>query len=289
MHDHHGMTIGTRIFGRPAPLLAAALLVAAALSGVPATAQDAAATGGSPGTWQIIWAGLEWPGYIILAGSIALITLIIEHFISIRRATIAPPEQVKLARRLIERRQFRECHEKMRRSSTFFARVLTAALRHARHGFDAMHEAALERSGQLAGQMFRKVEYMSIIGNLGPLMGLLGTVLGMILAFGELGAGGGQAGSDAGLLARGISLALVNTLLGLAVAIVGLGFFGICRNRVDSLTVQATVEVLDLLEYFRPLPVEKSPAAAPPGVAGPVPAPVPPTVAAPAQPAPRTP
>ena len=64
----------------------------------------------------------------------------------------------------------------------------------------------------------------------------------------------GGAGTDAGGLATGISLALVNTLLGLGLAIIGLGFFGLCRNRVDSLTVQATVQVLDLLEYFRPVP-----------------------------------
>jgi biopolymer transport protein ExbB len=78
--------------------------------------------------------------------------------------------------------------------------------------------------------MFRKVEYMNIIGNLGPLLGLLGTVYGMIIAFNDLGRGGGEAAGDAGGLARGISLALVNTLLGLGVAIVGLLFFGICRN-----------------------------------------------------------
>ncbi len=272
---------------RPAARLAWTLAVpwvaAMVLLSASALAQEDTIHADTPGTWGIIWDGLEWPAYIILAGSVALLTLIVEHFISIRRATVVPAEQVRLARRLIERRQFRECHEKLRTSRTFFAQVLTTALRHGRHGFDAMHEAALERSSQLAGQMFRKVEYMSIIGNLGPLMGLLGTVLGMILAFGELGAGGGQAGSDAGQLARGISLALVNTLLGLAVAIVGLGFFGICRNRVDALTVQATVEVLDLLEYFRPLPAEPSRTA---GAAPPRPAP--PVATPPVQPAPRT-
>jgi biopolymer transport protein ExbB len=113
-----------------------------------------------------------------------------------------------------------------------------------------MHEAAMEKSGELSGRMFRKVEFLNIFGNLGPLMGLLGTVWGMIIAFGAMGAGGGEA--DAGGLARGISLALVNTMLGLGLAVMGLGFFGVCRNRVDSLTVAATVEALDLLEYFRP-------------------------------------
>jgi len=204
--------------------------------------------------WQVVRDGIEWPAYFILAGSLVTIALIVEHFIIVRPVTIAPTDQVRKAKYLIERRNFRECLERMRKSSTFFARVMASSLQHARHGFDAMHDAALEKSGELSGQMFRKVEYMNIIGNLGPLLGLLGTVYGMIIAFNALGQGGGVAGTDAGGLAIGISLALVNTLLGLGLAIVGLGFFGVCRNRVDSFTTQATVLVLDLLEYFRPAP-----------------------------------
>lgn len=204
--------------------------------------------------WRVVRHGIEWPAWLILAGSLVTIALIVEHFIVVRLVTIAPADQFKKARHLIERRNFRDCLERMRKSSTFFARVMTASLQHARHGFDAMHDAALEKSGELSGQMFRKVEYMNIIGNLGPLLGLLGTVYGMIIAFNALGQGGGVAGTDAGGLAVGISLALVNTLLGLGLAIVGLGFFGLCRNRVDALTVHATVQVLDLLEYFRPVP-----------------------------------
>lgn len=220
---------------------------------VAGTAAAAIAADGSPVRQTLmgmIWDGMEWPAWFILLGSVTVISLIVEHFIMVRRLTIAPAEQVKKARQLIEARNFRECLDQMRRSSTFFATVMSAALSHARHGFDAMHEAALEKSGELSGRMFRKVEYMNILGNLGPLMGLLGTVLGMIIAFAGLAEGGGN--PSAGRLAQGISLALVNTLLGLGLAVVGLGFFGVCRNRIDSLTVTATVDVLDLLEFFRP-------------------------------------
>jgi biopolymer transport protein ExbB len=205
--------------------------------------------------WEVVRDGIEWPAYFILAGSLVTMALIVEHFITVRQVTIAPADQVKKARTLIERRNFRQCLETSRKSSTFFACVMTASLQHARHGFDAMHNAALEKSGELSGRMFRKVEYLNVLGNLGPLLGLLGTVYGMIIAFNALAEGGGVAGTDAGGLAVGISLALVNTLLGLGLAIVGLGFFGLCRNRVDALTVGATVQVLDLLEYFRPVPV----------------------------------
>ena len=200
--------------------------------------------------FETVQKGVHWPSYLILAGSITALTLIVEHFLTVRAANISPPEQVKQVRSLIEARSLKEAVQGLRKSQTFFAKVMTAAIQHFPHGFDAMHEAALEKSGELSGRMFRKVEYLNILGNLGPLLGLLGTVLGMIEAFGALGAGGGS--SDAGGLATGISQALVNTMLGLALAIVGLGFFGLCRNRVDSLTVSATVDVLDVLEYFRP-------------------------------------
>jgi biopolymer transport protein ExbB len=214
---------------------------------------------------RIIREGIEVPTYFILIGSVVAIALIVEHFLAVRAATIAPLSQLQRARQQIEARDFRACFDGLRASRTFFARVMTTALQHTRHGFEAMHEAALDKSGELSGRMFRKAEYLNIIGNLGPLLGLLGTVWGMIEAFGSLGAAGGQAG--AGDLAGGISKALVNTLLGLALAIVAIGFFGVCRNRIESLTVAGTVAALDLLEYFRPVPATSPrpvPAAPPP-------------------------
>jgi len=214
----------------------------------PAFAQDTAKSQ-EQSLWQIFLKGIEIPTWFILAGSVAAISLVVEHFLNIRGASISPADQVKRAKELIEARNFRECLESLRKSTTFFARVMTAALLHARHGFDAMHEAAVEKSGELSGRMFRKAEYLNILGNLGPLLGLLGTVLGMIKAFGSL---GGQSGSAD--LAEGISEALVNTFLGLSLAIIGLGFYGVCRNRIDSQTVSATVQALDQLEYFRVSP-----------------------------------
>ncbi len=240
--------------------------MAAALGGAaPAWAQDAggssAAASGSTyqSLLQIFIQGIEVPTYFIVIGSVVVIALIIEHFLTVRKTCIAPLDQLKASKEQIELRAFRECLDGLKSSRTFYAVIMTAALQHARHGFDAMHEAALEKSGELSGRMFRKAEYLNILGNLGPLLGLLGTVWGMIEAFGSLGAGGGQAG--AGDLAGGISKALVNTLAGLGLAVLGIGFYGVCRNRIDSLTVSATVEALDLLEYFRPSPSAKGTAA----------------------------
>ncbi len=253
-------------------------IAAAALLGLCAWPAVAQAPGGAApqSLLSIIRQGIEVPSYFIVLGSVVVLALIVEHFVAVRLARIAPPEQVRRARTQIEARDFRSCLDGLRQSETFFARVLTAGLQHARHGFEAMHEATLEKADELSGQLFRKAEYLNIIGNLGPLLGLLGTVWGMIEAFGSLGAGGGSAG--AGELAGGISKALVNTLLGLALAIVGIGFFGACRNRIDSLTRTAIVQTLDLLEYFRP--AATTPAQpAPPPARPPTPKPGPPPAA----------
>lgn len=199
---------------------------------------------------EVLVNGAEWPGVIIGLMSLASVTIIIEHFWTIRRNTMVPQAEFEAAREMIENRRFKECIDYIRGRRSMFADVLTAGLRHGRHGFEAMHQAAEEQAGAWSSRLFRKVEYLNIIGNLGPLMGLLGTVLGMIRAFTKMQETHGAYKPED--LAGGIGLALVNTFLGLAVAIVSLGFFGVCRNRVDALTVVAHAGVVDLLEYFRP-------------------------------------
>ncbi|QDV90541.1 biopolymer transport protein ExbB [Phycisphaerae bacterium RAS2] len=211
------------------------------------------ATSGSRTLFTVIVHGAEWTGLIIAVMSLATVTIIIEQFVSVRRKTMAPESAIEQMRALIDARKFKDCIEQLKAQRSMFADVLEVGLRHGRHGFDAMRECADERAGVWSSRLFRRVEYLNVIGNLAPLLGLLGTVLGMIKAFGAMqDTHGAYRPED---LAGGISLALVNTFLGLSVAIVALGFFGICRNRVDALTVSAHAAVLDLLEYFRPATV----------------------------------
>lgn len=259
----------------------ALLIAVAALAISPALAfaQNAAgapkAPDGEQSFFQVVIKGAEVPGAVIGLLSLVSLTLIIQHFWTIRRDTMVPADEVETIRGMIERRQFKEILDYLKGRTSMFADVLTMSLRHGRHGFDAMHEAADERSGAWSARLFRRVEYLNIIGNLGPLLGLLGTVLGMIEAFTQMQAKhGAYTPAD---LAGGIGLALVNTFLGLIVAIVSLAFFGICRNRVDALTVTAHAAVLDVLEYFRPAPLQNpasvlnAPAPAPGPVSRPAP------------------
>lgn len=207
---------------------------------------------------SIVLGNARWIGLLIALLSVASVSVIFEHFWTIRRSTMAPEPEVKANRELIENRKFKECIERIGKSKTMFGDVLTVGLRHGKHGFEAMQEAVEERAGAWRSRLFRKVEYLNIIGNISPLLGLLGTVMGMIEAFGKMQAG--AYGPEQ--LAGGISLALVSTFLGLIVAIISLGFFGVCRNRVDSLTVASHASVVDLLEYFRPASAQSNVAEA---------------------------
>jgi len=201
---------------------------------------------------DVVIQGIGYIGPVILLLSVAMAYLVIEHFWTIRTSTMNNEAEIRETRELIENRKFRECVKAVSDSRSMFGDVLTIGLRHGRHGFEAMQEAVEERANAWRSRLFRKVELLNIIGNISPLLGLLGTVTGMIQAFGQMQATQGAYGPEE--LAGGISLALVSTFLGLIVAIFALFFFGICRNRVDSMTVAAQAAVIDTLEYFRPSP-----------------------------------
>ena len=106
---------------------------------------------------------------------------------------------------------------------------------------DAMETAVSEQTAE----QFRQIEYLNIIGNLGPLLGLLGTVLGMIEAFQAMHQAQGQA--NPAQLAGGISTALTHTFLGLLLAVPCLFAFGVLRTMVDRLTTRAALVAEDML------------------------------------------
>src|SRR5439155_11243319 len=93
---------------------------------------------------------------------------------------------------LISQRQFKELIEYTERDPSFISKALNPALKRA-PVFAAMKEAMETSIGEQTADQFRRIEYLNIIGNLGPLLGLLGTVLGMIQAFTDMNRAGGNA------------------------------------------------------------------------------------------------
>ena len=98
--------------------------------------------------------------------------------------------------------------------------------------------------------LYRKIEYVHIIGNVSPMIGLLGTVTGMIFLFAEIHAA--DAFPGARIVADRIAVALITTFWGLAVAIPALSIFAIFRNRIDVLTAECALATEHILAVFKP-------------------------------------
>lgn len=185
------------------------------------------------------------------------LTLIIQGFLKNRASVFMPEETTNQIREMISQRKFKELIEFTETDDSFISKALNPALKRA-PSFSSMKEAMETAIGEQTAERFRSIEYLNIIGNLGPLLGLLGTVMGMIQAFSAMQAAKGAA--SPGDLAGGISTALTRTFLGLMLAIPALAAFGILRTIVDRLTVRGALVAEELLLMIKPS--EAKPAAA---------------------------
>ncbi|WP_417379016.1 MotA/TolQ/ExbB proton channel family protein [Gimesia sp.] len=177
-------------------------------------------------------------GIIIAVLSIAMVALIVEHIISIRRNALMPPGLAEEVHGLITQQQYRSADSVCKSNPSFLSYILSAGLAEVQLGYGAVEKAMEDAAMQQSARLNRKIEYLSVIGTLSPMLGLLGTVWGMILAFSEFTA---KANPDVAELAPGISKALITTLFGLSVTVPALASFAFFRNRIDELVAQSSL------------------------------------------------
>jgi biopolymer transport protein ExbB len=189
-------------------------------------------------------------GYVIIALSIVVIGLAIQMFLQVRRATILPPLIHAQIQELFANKQYREAIDMTAEQPDYLSRIIHAALTEAPHGYPAMERAMEEAAEENTTRLHRSIEWLNLIGNIAPMMGLMGTVWGMIMAFYEIKAMGGM--PDAGQLGGSIGTALITTLQGLVVAVPALGLYGVLRNRIEAMTSETIVSAQELISTFRP-------------------------------------
>jgi biopolymer transport protein ExbB len=189
-------------------------------------------------------------GLIIILLSMVSVGFIVEHFLTIRKTVLMPDHIVDDLDELIREGKIDEAGETCRspENHCLFASVVLAGLERyqgSEFGF-AEYKAAVEEAGEdQTGRLYRKTEVLGLIGSIAPMLGLTGTVLGMIKSFNTIAASGGMAKPDE--LAGGIGQALVTTLMGLTVAIPTMIAFSYFRNRIDSLIAEAGKRVEQVL------------------------------------------
>lgn len=193
---------------------------------------------------EIIKAG-GWVMWPIMAGSIIALAIIIERFWTLRAARIAP---VGLAGRVwqqIREGKFNREQLKALREDSPLGFILAAGISSARQGRDAMKESIADAGGHVVHEMERFLNTLGTVAALSPLLGLLGTVLGMIEVFNVVALRGS---GDPSALAHGISMALITTAAGLIVAIPALFFHRWFMRRIDELTVAMEQESIRLVD-----------------------------------------
>jgi biopolymer transport protein ExbB len=227
---------------------------APAAGGAPAAATPANAedTGPRAPTNLLAWTfqalGISYT-VVFLALSITLLTLIVMNLIAARRDNICPPDLIEGVEQHLAAGQPQQAAEMVRTDDSFLGQVVAAGLAKLNKGHSHAVEAMQEVGEEETMKMEHNLSYMALIGNISPMIGLFGTVQGMIAAFRTIATSGST--PKPGELALDISTALFTTLAGLAVAIPALAVYNILRNRLQRLTLQVGVTSEELIERFQ--------------------------------------
>ena len=212
-----------------------------------ALAQDEAAD--KPGFVESIISDGGPIGIVIMLLSVATLALIIEFGVNVRADKLCPPELIDEIEALLEEDEYQEALELCESEPNFVTRSLAAGLPRLGEGYAKVKEAMEGAAGVEAVKLQQKVSWMLFLSNVAPLLGLFGTVSGMITAFQKIVELGAKVQpSD---LAVGISAALVTTFLGLLVAIPAVSAYQYFRNKATRISIHFAEVLEEMTERFR--------------------------------------
>jgi len=193
-------------------------------------------------------------GPLFLILSIAFVTLAIMNWLAIARNAIAPPEMIEQFQTKLENKEYQEAYELAKESDSLFGRIFAVGLVAMSDGtasddFAAAKQAMNDTAEEEVLRLEHRLSYLGTIASVAPMIGLLGTVYGMILAFGVIANSAGQ--PQASDLAGGISLALVTTQIGLMIAIPALVLFEVFKNRLTRFVLELNIQMENSLKHFK--------------------------------------
>jgi biopolymer transport protein ExbB len=241
-------------------LLVAAVLVLNTANTRVARAEDgAAAAGADEGdkgkeepqqksyfVWFLVTSGLI--GFVIFLLSVYFIATVARMFMELRMQTAMPPDVLSRCESMLEQRDFKGIFNVVKEDDSFFSRVLVTGITELPNGLSEAREA-MERVGDmLTAEMDRKISMMAVLGTLGPMIGLLGTLKGMITSFSAIAVGGAQL--KAAEVAKGISEALLLTFEGVGLSVPAIYFYSFFRNRVSIISVTTMTRTDEFLRHF---------------------------------------
>jgi len=188
--------------------------------------------------------------------SFVFVALIVMNLMSIRRQSIVPVELVTTFEGMLNEKRYQEAYDLAKNDESFLGKVLAAGLAKLQDGYPQAIEAMQEVGEDEAMKLEHKLNYIALIGTISPMVGLLGTVDGMVAAFQVI------ASRDTtprpAELAEGISTALITTLVGLWLAIPAIAIFGIFRNLLSRYVLEVGINSERLMSRFQNVGIKKT-------------------------------
>jgi len=228
-------------------LLAALVVVVAIVWALGTGGVDDAAETGTRQTFlqQFVIAGGPIVWFVLLPMSVVMVYLVVEYSLTIRRKKLFPSQTGARIVQTMRRSGVGRLQTAANDTEDMVSKAVARAVVHGRGDRFRIRNLVFESLEEQALVLVRRIEWLNLIGSVSPMVGLFGTVFGMIRVFNDIVTAGGQ--PQPSQLAGGISVALVTTFWGLVIAIPALGIHGIFRNRIEVLLSEATTEVEDVL------------------------------------------
>ena len=252
--------LSSRLISRIAlAILAFTLLQSHVIAADPPEAAPTSGSGQSMLEWLIESSG--WIGAFILVLSIYFVAVVVRSFLELRQSILIPPELVAECDKLIKARDVAGVYRLVKNDDSFFGVVLAAGIPELRYGLAEARDASERVADASTVELERRISMLAVLGTLGPMIGLLGTLKGMISAFSVI------AMSETTLrpneVAGAISEALVLTFEGVLLSVPAIYFFALFRNRIASFTADAVLSADFMLRQIYQITRTKGGAAVP--------------------------
>jgi biopolymer transport protein ExbB len=186
-------------------------------------------------------------GWLLVLCSVAGTGLVIEHIMNLRQSKLAPEDVSEELNALIEEENYDEALALCEEQPNYLTNVINSALQMRHAGYEEMIGGLESSAAAETLKLNTKISYLSLIGNIAPLLGLLGTVTGMISSFQVIETLKAPTPRD---LAVGVYESLVNTTMGLFVALLFLSAYFVFKNNVSKMSVSINLRAVDMLKHL---------------------------------------
>jgi biopolymer transport protein ExbB len=243
--------------GRVAMVMAALAAVAVAptmvLPDVACAQDDAAADeGGGGGESALMYyakaLGLVFgPAFLLL--SFFFVSILVMCLLQIRRAVVMPEALRSEFEARLDAKEYQQAYELVKEDDSYFGKVMAAGMAKIQSGYPIAVEAMRDAGAEQAMALEHKISYVSLVGAIAPMLGLLGTVSGMVGSFQVIAQS--ATAPKPSELATGISQALVTTLIGIMLAIPAIAAFAMLKNWLQTLNADVDSESMRLMSRFQ--------------------------------------